>query len=45
MYQVQKVKQLSIMRPNKITFCDSLILLLFILSMTGNLELLPRIIN
>ena len=33
------------MRPNKITFCDSLNLMIFILSMTGNLEALPRIIN
>ena len=33
------------MRPNKITFCDSLIFILFILSGKGNLVALPRIIN
>ena len=42
---VLKVKQLSIVRPNNITFCDSLISILFIFSMTGNLQPLPRIIN
>ena len=42
---VLKVKQLSIVRPNNITFCDSLISMLFIFSMTGNLQPLPRIIN
>ena len=46
-YSIHKrlLKELSIVRPNSITFCDSLILMLFIFSMTGNLELLPRIIN
>ena len=39
------LQQLSIMRPNSITFCDSLILMLFIFGMTCNLEPLPRIIN
>ena len=38
-------KQLSIARPSNITFCDSLILMLFLFSLTGNLEPLPRIIN
>ena len=42
---VLKVKQLSIVRPNNITFCDSLISMLFIFSVTGNLKPLPRIIN
>ena len=42
---VLKVKQLSIVRPNNITFCDSLISMLFIFSMTGNLQPLQRIIN
>ena len=46
-YSIHKrlLKELSFVRPNSITFCDSLILMLFIFSMTGNLELLPRIIN
>ena len=33
-----KVKQSSIVRPNNITFCDSLILMLFIFSMTGKVS-------
>ena len=44
MYQYG-LKRLSIVRPNKITFCNSVILMLFILSMAGNLQPLPKIIN